>query len=292
LISNHQIKYAVSEAQIMKTLDHPYLLKLIYAFQTPAHLYMALEYCENGDLSQILDEHSLLEERIAKFLVAELILGIRCLHKKGILFRDLKPENILLDADGHIRLADFGLAKQGKEGQDVKAQSFCGSPAYLAPEMLKKEGVTKAGDVYQVGVVLYEMLVGIPPYYNDNIKILYQNIEKGKLKIPKYLSPEAKKCLLKMLNRNPSKRPRLDQLMKEPFFADIDWAKLESKKLEPPMIVRRSKNNADEEALAQANQEQDAASCCATVTLGCVGAPFRPLRAHRTACTAASHRVL
>ena len=139
------------------------------------------------------------------------------------MFRDLKPENILLDADGHIRLADFGLAKQGKEGQDIRAQSFCGSPAYLAPEMLKKEGVTKAGDVYQVGVVLYEMLVGIPPYYNDNIKILYQNIEKGKLKIPNYLSKEASKCLLKMLNRNPNKRPRLEQLMKDPFFADINW---------------------------------------------------------------------
>lgn len=78
--------------------------------------------------------------------------------------------------------------------------------------MLKKEGVTKAGDVYQVGVVLYEMLVGIPPYYNDNIKILYQNIEKGKLKIPKYLTKEAKSCLLKMLHRNPAKRPTMDQL--------------------------------------------------------------------------------
>ena len=81
-------------------------------------------------------------------MIAELILGINYLHKKGVLFRDLKPENILLDSEGHIRLADFGLAKQGKEGADVKAQSFCGSPAYLAPEMLKKEGVTKAGDVY------------------------------------------------------------------------------------------------------------------------------------------------
>ena len=116
LISNHQIKYAVSEAQIMRTLNHPYLMKLIYAFQTPLHLYMAVEYCENGDLSQILDEHSLLEEKAAKFIVAELISGIKCLHAKGILFRDLKPENILLDSEGHIRLADFGLAKQGKEG--------------------------------------------------------------------------------------------------------------------------------------------------------------------------------
>lgn len=132
----------------MKTLDHPYLMKLIYSFQTPQNLYMALEFCENGDLSQILDEHTLLDEKLSKFLIAELILGINYLHKKGVLFRDLKPENILLDSEGHIRLADFGLAKQGKEGADIKAASFCGSPAYLAPEMLKKEGVTKAGDVY------------------------------------------------------------------------------------------------------------------------------------------------
>ena len=240
----------------MKTLNHPYLVRLIYAFQTPSHLYMALEYCENGDLSQILDDQSLLEEKIAKFLVAELILGLQCLHQKGILYRDLKPENLLLDSEGHIHLADFGLAKQGKEGQDITAQSFCGSPAYLAPEMLKKEGVTKAGDVYQVGVVLYEMLVGIPPYYNDNIKILYQNIEKGRLKIPKYLSPEAKKCLVKMLHKNPSKRPRLDQLMKEPFFADIDWGKLAKKQVDPPVVLKKAPRSPE---LQRESAEEDVA---------------------------------
>lgn len=95
----------------MKTLNHPYLMKLIYAFQTPSNLYMALEFCENGDLSKVLDEYSLLDEKTSKFLIAELILGIQELHLKGILFRDLKPENILVDSEGHIRLADFGLAK-------------------------------------------------------------------------------------------------------------------------------------------------------------------------------------
>jgi serine/threonine protein kinase len=121
LISNHQIKYAVSEAQIMRVLNHPYLLQLIYTFQTPDNMYMILEYCENGDLAKVLDEYSLLDEKTSKFIIAELILGIKCLHEKGILFRDLKPENILLDIDGHIRLADFGLAKQGKEGEDIRA---------------------------------------------------------------------------------------------------------------------------------------------------------------------------
>ncbi len=97
------------------------------------------------------------------------------------------------------------------------------------------------------------MLVGIPPFYNDNIKILYQNIEKGKLKIPKYLSNEAKKCLLKMLNRNPSKRPKLDQLMKDPFFKDIDWKKLEKKELTPPMILK--KGNFESKKNIQSDQE-------------------------------------
>lgn len=111
LINNNQVKYAVSEASIMKALDHPYILSLIFNFQTPSNLYMAVEYCPNGDLSEILDEYSLLDEDISKFIIAELILGMKYMHDKGIIFRDLKPENILLDEGGHIRLADFGLAK-------------------------------------------------------------------------------------------------------------------------------------------------------------------------------------
>ena len=201
---------------------------------------MAEEFCSNGDLSEILDEHSLLEEDMAKFMIAELILGMRYMHDKGIIFRDLKPENILMDSEGHIRLADFGLAKQNEQAlgkKDFKAQSFCGSPAYLAPEMLKKQGVSKSGDVYQVGVVLYEMLVGIPPFYNDNMKILYENIEKGRLKLPKYLSNEAKKCLQRLLNKDPKKRPSMANLMKDAFFADIDWDKLGRKEIAPPTLL-------------------------------------------------------
>ena len=146
----------------------------------------------------------------------------------------MKPENILIDSKGHIRLADFGLAKQNEKAigkRDFKADSFCGSPAYLAPEMLKKQGVSKSGDVYQVGVVLYEMMVGIPPFYNDNMQILYENIQKGKLTLPKYLSKEARKICLKMLHKDPKKRPTLEQLMTDPFFDDIDWELLEKKKL-------------------------------------------------------------
>ena len=153
----------------MKDLDHPFVLKLCYTFQTPDYLHMIMELIENGDLSQQLDHLQFMEEPIARFITAELILAMQYIHSKNVLFRDLKPENILIDKDGHIRLADFGLAKKGAGSQKMVAQSFCGSPAYLAPEMLNRAGVSESGDVYQIGVVLYEMLVGIPPYYNDNI---------------------------------------------------------------------------------------------------------------------------
>lgn len=154
---------------------------------------------------------------MSRFIAAELILAMEHVHMKGVLYRDLKPENILIDKDGHIRLGDFGLAKQAGDEDDSSAQgknkmiaqSFCGSPAYLAPEMLNKAGVSASGDVYQIGVVLYEMLVGIPPFYNDNINILYKNISQGKLKIPNYLSKSAKNILLKMLHREPKKRPTI-----------------------------------------------------------------------------------
>ena len=177
-----------------------------------------MELCEHGDLSQQLDIHQYLDENQARFITAELILAMEHVHTKGVLYRDLKPENILIDIDGHIRLGDFGLAKQAGQSETdtsssankkMVAQSFCGSPAYLAPEMLNKSGVSASGDVYQIGVVLYEMLVGIPPFYNDNINILYKNISQGKLKIPNYLSKSAKNILMKMLHKEPKKRPTI-----------------------------------------------------------------------------------
>lgn len=111
-----------------------------------------------------------------------------------VLYRDLKPENILIDEVGHIKMADFGLAKEGVTGKKT-AKSFCGSPAYLAPEMLGTRGVGKAADLYQLGAVLYELLVGFPPYYTENIKKLYENIRGAKLQIPNYLSTPAKNLL-------------------------------------------------------------------------------------------------
>jgi serine/threonine protein kinase len=172
------------------------------------------------------------------------ILGIEYVHKQNIIFRDLKPENILIDNYGHIRLADFGLAKQGKAKETDKNafKSFCGSPVYLAPEMLKKEGVTYSSDMYQIGVVLYEMLVGIPPFYNDDIRELYKDIAKGRLKMPGYLSRESRDLMQRLMYKDATKRPDFNQVKSHAFFDSIDWKLLEAKALDPPEILSAVSN--------------------------------------------------
>ena len=147
LIKNNHLKYAITECNVLKQTDHPFIIKLHYSFQTQENLYMILDYCPGGDLNQLLERKEILEENEAKFYIAEIILAIEYLHSHGILYRDMKPENILIAQDGHIKLADFGLAKEGITGMAL-AKSFCGSPAYLAPEMLISKAVGKSADIY------------------------------------------------------------------------------------------------------------------------------------------------
>ena len=141
---------------------------------------MILDLCSGGDLSIHLNERQIFTEEEARFYIAQVILAMDYLHSMDILYRDLKPENILIDSEGHAKMADFGLAKEGISDKKT-ARSFCGSPAYLAPEMLGTKGVGKSADVYQVGAVLYEFLIGLPPYYTENIKKLYENIKGARL---------------------------------------------------------------------------------------------------------------
>ena len=148
LIKNCHLKYAISECNILKQATHPFVLKMHYAFQTPANLYMILDLCTGGDLNYHLSLREVFEEHEARFFLAEVILAIEYIHSLNVIYRDMKPENILICEDGHIKLADFGLAKEGMSKKNAKAKSFCGSPAYLPPEMLSEKGVGKPADIY------------------------------------------------------------------------------------------------------------------------------------------------
>ena len=240
LIKNKILKHAITECNILKKSSSPFIITLHYAFQTPDNLYMILDYCPGGDLDFHI-QIRIFEEEEAKFYIAELILAIEYLHINNILYRDLKPENILIHSDGHIKLADFGLARENVK--DGVTKSFCGSPSYLSPEMIQKRESTKASDIYGIGAVLYEMMSGYTPFYGNDLKTLYTNITQKKLMFPEYFSKKAKNLLKKLLEKNPEKRIDLEDIKKHKFFEGIDWNELEVKNIKPPRDLNKMKEN-------------------------------------------------
>ena len=244
LIRKKQLKYAVGECSVLKKCDCPFIVKLYYSFQTLENLYMVEEYCPGGDLQYHL-KINLLEEEEAKFYISELILAIEHLHDLNIIYRDLKPENILIGEDNHIILADFGLAKEGIQGNSL-SQSFCGSPAYLPPETLNMKGVGKSGDIYGIGAVLYEMISGTPPFFSNEIAVLFNKIKNCQLVLHQYFSEDLKDLLKKLLDKDPDKRFGVndkEEIKEHPFFKGIDWEKLEKKEITPPINFIKQKND-------------------------------------------------
>ena len=238
LIKHKLLRNAITECNILKKASSPFIISLHYAFQTLENLYMIIDYCPGGDLGTLI-QIRFFEENESKFYIAELILAIDYLHSNNILYRDLKPENILINSDGHIKLADFGLAiENAKEG---RINSFCGSPSYLSPEMIQKRESTKASDIYGIGAVLYEMMSGYTPFYGNDLRTLYTNIVKKKLLFPEYFSDNAKDLLKKLLEKNPEKRIDLDDIKKHKFFKGIDWNELELKNIKPPLDLIKMK---------------------------------------------------
>ena len=246
LMKNNQLKYAISECNILKQAASPFILTLYFSFQTPENLYMILDYCPGGDLNFHIIQN-LFEEDEARFYIAELILGIEHLHELDIIYRDLKPENILISQDNHIKLADFGLAKEGVSDQQI-SKSFVGSPAYLTPEMLNRKGVGKSADIYGIGAVLYEMICGSPPFFSNNINILYKNISQSKLMLHDYFSEELKDLLSQLLCKDPNKRIGVidkNDLKNHEWFKKIDWDKLSKKEVKPPLDLVQIKLKVD-----------------------------------------------
>ena len=232
-----QLKYAIAECKILKSIRHPFILPLFWAFQSDTHLFMVLEFCALGDFSKLLSYLHHLTVPQATFYIAEIILAIEHLHSLDIVYRDLKPSNILLDNFGHLRLADFGLAKENVT-QENPAMSFCGSPAYLPPELLAQSGVWKPADIYCIGANLFEMLTGDPPFFNENINVLYHRIANDSLKFPENFNPEAKSLITGVMKRLPEERMKMAEVKAHPFFKDINWDDISKKKTAPPFSTQ------------------------------------------------------
>ena len=236
-------KYAMTERNVLSIINFPFIVKLNYAFQTKEKLFLLLDYCPGGDLSKQLQIQTRFSEDKAKFYICEIALALGELHKKDIIFRDLKPDNIVIDKEGHAMLTDFGLSREGVNEKHI-AKSFCGSIAYLAPEMLSRTGHGKAVDWYLLGVCFYEMLVGIPPYFSNNQEQIFKNIEKSELFIPNFVSKKAQKFLRDLLKKEPMNRlgtkRDVEEIKEHPYMTGVNWDKVLKREYVPPPIIQKS----------------------------------------------------
>lgn len=194
ILGQNLIKYAMTERNVLSYLNHPFIVSLESAFQTTNSLFLILSYCPGGDLAWHISREKRFSEHRARIYAAEVALALEELHQRNIVFRDLKPDNVVIDAEGHALLTDFGLSKEGVHSATA-AKSFCGSLAYLAPEVIRRKGHGKAVDWYLLGVLIYEMVTGAPPYLSQSRKQLLENILSAELHIPDTLSREAQDIL-------------------------------------------------------------------------------------------------
>lgn len=226
------------ERDILAEVNHPFIVKLHYAFQTEGKLYLILDFLRGGDLFTRLSKEVMFTEEDVKFYLAELALALDHLHSLGIIYRDLKPENILLDEEGHIKITDFGLSKEAID-HDKRAYSFCGTIEYMAPEVVNRRGHTQSADWWSFGVLMFEMLTGSLPFQGKDRKETMALILKAKLGMPQFLSGEAQSLLRALFKRNPCNRlgagiDGVEEIKRHPFFVTIDWNKLFRKEIKPP----------------------------------------------------------
>jgi serine/threonine kinase 38 len=258
MIRKNQITHVRSERNVLAFADNPWIVELKSSFQDDSSLYLVMEYLPGGDLMNILMKRDILPEDEARFYIAELVLSVESVHKMSYIHRDLKPDNVLIDRTGHIKLSDFGLCKQAnltgdsfilkKNNEDeasvsstkhseykrsrILAFSTVGTPDYIAPEVFNKQGYNETADWWSVGVILYEMVVGYPPFFADDPSLTCQKILHWKktLNIPREagLSREVTD-LIKKLICDPNERlgsRGAQEIKNHPFFKGINWEKI------------------------------------------------------------------
>jgi len=238
IIDRNEIQNTVSEKNILMQLNHPFLVQLYYSFQTESKLYFVMDYVNGGELFFHLQKEGVFSSDRVRFYTAEIVLGLEYLHEKGIVYRDLKPENLLLTADGHICMTDFGISKEGLHCKDDRTSTFCGTPEYLAPEVLEGKRYGKEVDWWSLGTLMYEMLTSLPPFYSEDVQLMYSKIMKEKLDLErKFKDPDVVSIVGGLLERDPTKRLADPAVIKKhPYFAAIDWERLSRKQIAPSYV--------------------------------------------------------
>lgn len=248
IMENDQVESTKLEKEILLKADHPFFVKMAYIFQTDQKIYFVMNFVRGGELFTHLQNEKRFTEDRAKFYAAQIISAIGHLHDQKIIYRDIKPENILMGEDGYLNLADFGLAKEMKN-RDFTT-SFCGTPEYLAPEIIQSKGHHHAVDWWSIGILVYEMIVGFPPFYHSNQQTMYELIEKYPVRFPdpvKHkipMSDEVKDLISKLLEKDPKDRIGTEggheEISSHPWFEGFDFEKLKKKELDAPLIPKLS----------------------------------------------------
>ena len=240
ILESGQVTNTLLEKNILQNLNYQFLVGMDFCFQTQERIYFVMNFIRGGELFKHLLNCKFFPEEKAKFYSAIVGLALEYLHTHGIVYRDIKPDNILIDEDGYLKLADFGMAKMLKDQE--KAFSLCGTPEYFSPEIITREGHNKAADWWSYGILLYEMLFGMPPFYSKNTEKMFDLITKAELKFPKKIevSEDAKDLIKKLLIKNQDLRlgseGGFETIKKHSFFKGFDFKALEEKKLEAPFI--------------------------------------------------------
>ncbi|GAP87539.1 putative cAMP-dependent protein kinase catalytic subunit [Rosellinia necatrix] len=236
VVKMKQVEHTNDERRMLGEVKHPFLITLWGTFQDARNLYMVMDFVEGGELFSLLRKSGRFPNPVAKFYAAEVTLALEYLHSRDIIYRDLKPENLLLDRHGHLKITDFGFAKRVPD----KTWTLCGTPDYLAPEVVSNKGYNKSVDWWSLGILIYEMLCGYTPFWDNGSPMkIYENILKGKVKYPAYVHQDAQDLLERLITPDLTKRlgnlyGGSQDVKGHPWFAEVTWDRLSRKDIDAP----------------------------------------------------------
>lgn len=235
IIKMKQVEHTNDERRMLKLVEHPFLIRMWGTFQDSKNLFMVMDYIEGGELFSLLRKSQRFPNPVAKFYAAEVALALEYLHSHDIIYRDLKPENILLDRNGHIKITDFGFAKE----VSTVTWTLCGTPDYIAPEVITSKPYNKSVDWWSLGVLIFEMLAGYTPFYDSTPMKTYEKILSGKVHYPHFFTPDVIDLLSNLMTADLTRR--LGNLINgpadirnHPWFAEVIWEKILAKDIETP----------------------------------------------------------
>ncbi|ELP86520.1 hypothetical protein EIN_034610 [Entamoeba invadens IP1] len=242
VIEQNEVEHTLTEKNILAKVKHPFLVNLYYSFQTSSALHYVIDYCPGGELYALMQSSKTFKEQRAKFYAAQMVLAIEHLHNQGVIYRDIKPENIMVCEDGYIRLTDFGLSKTDVPDA-AKTSTFCGTPEYLAPELVMNVPYTNSIDWWGLGILIYEMLFGAVPFFSEDIQELYRNILHKQVTFPANteITLQCRDVIEHFLRKKPEERfGDVEQIKEHSWFSDINWEELFSKRIVAPYIPNLS----------------------------------------------------